>query len=62
MEEFTLVQVRLDRDLDFAINTHLLLLKRASVKTTKAELIVKLMRIGLVRESAALINEERAER
>jgi len=62
MDDFTLVQIRLDKDLDFQLNTHLMLLKRASVKTSKAELIVKLMRIGLLKESRELIIEERAEK
>lgn len=58
MEEFTLVQIKLDKDLDYALNTHLLNLKRIGVKMTKAELIVKLMRIGLLKESAELRKEE----
>lgn len=56
------VRLILDRDLDYALTIHLLNLRRSSVKTTKAELIVKLMRIGLLKESRELINEERTER
>lgn len=61
MEEFTLVQIKLDKELDYSLNTHFLNLKRIGVKTTKAEVIVKLMRIGLLKESTELLKEERAE-
>jgi len=52
----------LDNDLDYALTTHLLSLRRSNVKTTKNELIIKLMRIGLLKESRELLNEERAEK
>jgi hypothetical protein len=59
MENVKTIRLILDKDLDYALTMHLLNLRRASVKTTKADLIIKLMRIGLLKESAELIKEER---
>jgi hypothetical protein len=62
MEKGKNIFLVLDSDLDYALTTHLLNLRRSNVKTTKSELIIKLMRIGLLKESRELINEERAEK
>jgi len=59
MEDYTLIQLKLSKELDYLLNLHLAQLKRASVNTTKADLIIKLMRIGLLKESKELIEEEK---
>lgn len=62
MEEFTLIQIALPKDLDIAISNHLTNLKFTGVKTSKAELVIKLIRIGWLKESIELRKEERAEK
>ena len=59
MDEFTKVQLDVPKELNYALDMHLATLRHDGIKTTKAELIIKLMRIGLLKESAALINEGR---
>lgn len=61
MEDYTLIQIKMSKELDYLLNLHMAQLRRASVKTTKADLIIKLMRIGLLKESRELLNEERNE-
>ena len=62
MENGTLIQVFIEHDLNSALDNHLMKVRRIGAKTSKADLIVKLMRIGLRSESRELINEERAEK
>jgi hypothetical protein len=57
----TIVTIELSEELNDALDYHVLTLKRAGVRTTKESLIVRLMRIGLLKESTALINEGRTE-
>ena len=61
MEDYTLIQIKMSKELDYLLNLHMAQLRRTNVKTTKADLIIKLMRIGLFKESRELLNEERAE-
>ena len=61
MEETTSIQIALPNELNYALDIHLAALRRDGTKCTKAELIIKLMRIGLIKESAKLINEGRTE-
>ena len=57
------ITLELPDELDDALNTHLDLLKDSGgYNHTKAQLIIKLMRIGLLKESRELLNEERAEK
>ena len=56
-----IITLYLPDELDNALDMHLALLRRDGTKTTKAELIIKLMRIGLIKQSAELINEGRVE-
>ena len=60
MEDYTLIQLKLSKELDYLLNLHLAQLKRASVNTTKADLIIKLMRIGLLKETKELVQEEKS--
>ena len=47
--------------LDDALYMMIRTLEKDGTKCTKAELIIKLMRIGLIKESAKLINEGRTK-
>ena len=62
MEETTSIQIALPNELNYALDIHLAALRRDGTKCTKAELIIKLMRIGLIKESRELLKEERAEK
>jgi hypothetical protein len=60
MDKYKLIQIPIPEELDYALSLHLLALKKDGTKTTKAELVIKLMRIGLIKESAKLIKEGRS--
>ena len=60
MEAGTLIQLLIPEEFDYALSLHILNLKRAGVKTTKAELIVRLARIGWRQEERELAKEERS--
>ena len=62
MENGTLIQVFIEQDLNHALDNHLMKVRHIGIKTSKADLIVKLMRIGLRNETRELFNEERAEK
>jgi hypothetical protein len=55
------MEIILDQYLDNALDMHLSKLRNSGVEITKAELIVKLMRIGLLKESMQLLIEEREQ-
>jgi len=59
MEEGILIQLIIPEEFDYALSIHLINLKRAGVKTTKANLIMRLARIGWIKESKELIKEEK---
>ena len=61
MENGTLIQVFIDKDLNLSLDIHQSKLKAIGVKTAKADLIVKLMRIGLNKESQELLKEEKED-
>lgn len=54
MEEITKVMLNLPKDVNYKLDIHLAELRRKSVKTTKVELIIKLLLIGLNQESKEL--------
>ena len=62
MEEFTLMQIALPKEFDLQVQEHLRKLKSMGVRYSKSELAVKFMRVGYLKESAELLNEERAEK
>jgi|WetSurSiteA1Bulk_404760.scaffolds.fasta_scaffold329302_1 hypothetical protein len=51
------VVIKIDEALDFQLQQHILELKKTGVRTTKAELAVKLLKIGLMEENKTLIHE-----
>jgi len=50
MEEFTKVLVHIPKDFDYKLNLRLAELKRLKIKRTKAEEIIKLAQIGLLKD------------
>ena len=61
MDDFNLIQLPVPKELNYAVDMHLAALRRDGTKCTKAELIINQMRIGLIKESAKLINEGRTK-
>ena len=51
--------IKLPDDFDLALYNHIRMLRYAGVKKTKAELVISLARIGLLKESAELLKEDR---
>jgi len=51
MEEFTKVLVRIPKDFDYKLNLRLVEQRRNGIKRTKADEIIKLAQIGLLKES-----------
>ena len=55
MEEYTLIQLKLSKEFDYELNLHLANLRRLNLiqpdENSKAKLIIKLARIGLLKES-----------
>ena len=56
------ITINMPDELDEALNTMAAVLKIDGINYTKPELIIKLMRIGLIKESRELLKEERAEK
>jgi len=54
MEEITKVMLNLPKEVDYELNQFHIELKRKSVRITKVDLIIKLMRIGLMQERKEL--------
>jgi hypothetical protein len=50
MEETTKLLLSIPKDVDYKLNLHLAEYKRMNIKITKADLIIKLMDIGLLQE------------
>ena len=58
MEEFTKVLVHIPKDFDYKLNLRLAELKRMKIKRTKAEEIIKLAQIGLLKDKLDSIFQE----
>jgi hypothetical protein len=54
MEEITKLMLNIPKEVDYKLNLHLAELRRKSVKTSKMDLILKLLQIGLIQESKTL--------
>ena len=50
MEESTNIRLKIPKDFDYELNKQLIENKRMNVKRTKAEEIIRLARIGLLKE------------
>jgi len=59
MEEYTKILINIPKDFDYKLNLHLTEMKRINVKTTKADLIIKLAQIGLLKEKLDFIESKR---
>jgi len=58
MEEFTKILVRIPKDFDYKLNLRLVEQRRNGIKRNKADEIIKLAQIGLLKESLeTFINE-----
>ena len=58
MEEFTKILVRIPKDFDYKLNLRLVEQRRNGVKRNKADEIIKLAQIGLLKESlTSFIND-----
>ena len=58
MEEFTKVLVRIPKEFDYKLNLRLVEQRRNGIKRTKADEIIKLAQIGLLKESlTSFIND-----
>lgn len=54
-EKFTVgVVIKIDESLDLELQQHILELRKIGVKTTKANLAIKLIRIGLAEEKKTI--------
>ena len=51
MEEFTKILVRIPKDFDYKLNLRLVEQRRNGIKRNKADEIIKLAQIGLLKES-----------
>jgi len=58
MEEFTKILVRIPKDFDYKLNLRLVEQRRNGIKRNKADEIIKLAQIGLLKESlTSFIND-----
>ena len=51
MEEYTLIQIKLNKDFDYKLNLFMARLKQLNVKKTKAQLIAELAQRQLLKET-----------
>jgi len=58
MEEYTTIRLMIPKEFDYKLNLRLAEHKRLGIKRTKAEEIIKLAQIGLLKESLeTMLNE-----
>jgi len=58
MEEYTTIRLMIPKEFDYKLNLRLAEQKRLGIKRTKAEEIIKLAQIGLLKESLeTMLNE-----
>jgi len=58
MEEYTTIRLMIPKEFDYKLNLRLAELKRMGVKKTKAEELIRLAQIGLLKENIeTLLNE-----
>jgi hypothetical protein len=55
MEEFTTIRLSIPKDFDYKLNLRLAELRRMNIKRTKADEIIKLAQIGLLKENIETI-------
>ena len=58
MEESTNIRLKIPKDFDYKLNLRLAELKRLKIKRTKAEEIIKLAQIGLLKDKLDSIFQE----